>query len=311
MLAIYLTKVRKMDDDISQIRRFNRTVTHRIGALGENYLGTGRPLGEARLLFEIGEIGEDGATVRDLRERLALDSGYLSRMLRALEAQKLVTTTRDADDGRVRRVTLTVKGRRAWAALDQRSKDMAVSLLEPLGPAQRERLLAAMAEIERLFRASAVTIGAVDPFSKASEDCLRAYYTELQERFDEGFDPEIYLAARPDELVPPSGWLLVAHLDGVAIGCGALKVQGGGYGEIKRMWVAKSARGIGVAQRLLEALEKQAIQVGVQVVRLDTNRNLVEACRMYEHNGYHEIAAYNTNPYAHHWFEKRLTGPST
>ncbi|MFA7606168.1 MAG: helix-turn-helix domain-containing GNAT family N-acetyltransferase [Rhodocyclaceae bacterium] len=296
------------DDTLSRVRRFNRTVTRRIGALGEDYLGTGRPLGEARLLFE---IGKDGATVRDLRERLALDSGYLSRMLRALEAQKLITTGRDPDDGRVRRVTLAARGKRAWAMLDRRSKDMAASLLEPLSPAQRERLLAAMTEIERLFRASAVTIEVVDPFGQESEDCLRAYYTELQERFDEGFDPQSYLAARPDDLVPPSGWLLVARLDGVPIGCGALKIGGSGYGEIKRMWVAKSARGIGVAQRLLDALEKQARQAGVQVVQLDTNRKLVEARGLYARNGYREIPAYNTNPYADHWFEKRLTGSDT
>lgn len=295
-----------MDNNkLSLVRSFNRTVTQRIGVLGEDYLGTGRALGEARLLFE---IGESGATVRDLRERLALDSGYLSRMLRALEAQKLTTTGRDAGDGRVRRVTLTEKGREEWLALDQRSKDMAVSLLEPLGPSQRERLLAAMAEIERLFRASSVTIEAVDPFGKESEACMRAYYTELQERFEEGFNPEIYLAAKPDELVPPSGWLLVARLDGEAVGCGALKVKPGGYGEIKRMWVAKSARGLGIAQRLLDALERQAVQAGVQVMQLDTHRSLVEARKMYERNGYSEIAAYNTNPYAHYWFEKRLTG---
>src|SRR3546814_9875946 len=77
-----------MDENkIEHVRRFNREVTRRIGALSDDYLRRGRSLAESRLLFE---IGPDGADVRALRERLALDSGYLSRLLRALEAQKLV-----------------------------------------------------------------------------------------------------------------------------------------------------------------------------------------------------------------------------
>jgi len=76
-----------MDErQIQQVRSFNRAVTRRIGVLGDDYLGRGRPLAESRLLFE---IGREGADVRDLRARLSMDSGYLSRLLRALEAQGL------------------------------------------------------------------------------------------------------------------------------------------------------------------------------------------------------------------------------
>ncbi|MCL4182781.1 MAG: GNAT family N-acetyltransferase [Burkholderiaceae bacterium] len=291
------------ESQLQQVRRFNRTVTQRIGALGENYLGSGRPLGEARLLFE---IGQNGATVRELRTRLALDSGYLSRMLRALEAQKLTTSRRDASDARVRRVTLTARGKKEWATLDQRSTDLAASLLAPLGPSQRERLLAAMAEVERLLRASAVTIEPSDPFGDEARTCIQAYFQELQEHFDEGFDPALTVSADPEELVPPRGLFLVARLDGAPAGCGALKIKDGGYGEIKRMWVARPARGLGVAQRLLESLEARAVAGGVQVLQLDTHRNLTEARKLYARNGYVEIPPYNTNPYAHHWFEKRL-----
>lgn len=290
------------DASLLQVRRFNRTVTQRIGALGDDYLGSGRPLGEARLLFEIGQAG---ATVRELRMRLALDSGYLSRMLRALEAQKLTMSRRDAGDARVRRVTLTARGRKEWVALDQRSKDLAASLLAPLGASQRERLLAAMADVERFLRASAVTIEPADPFGDEARACIQAYFEELQSRFDEGFDPALTVSANPEELVPPSGLLLIARLDGAAVGCGALKINGDGIGEIKRMWVAPSARGLGVAQRLLQSLEAHAVAAGVDVLRLDTNRSLTEARRLYLRNGYAEIPPYNANPYAHHWFEKR------
>jgi DNA-binding MarR family transcriptional regulator/GNAT superfamily N-acetyltransferase len=290
------------ESQLLRVRRFNRMFTRRIGVLSDDYLGTGRPLGEARLLYE---IGPDGATARDLRARLGLDSGYLSRMLRALEASKFIVSRPDARDARVRRVSLTAKGRREWAALDGRSKDLAASLLEPLGPAQRERLLAAMSEVERFLRASTVTIETADPHGDEARACIEAYFQELQERFDEGFDPALTVSARPEELVPPLGWFLIARLEGAPAGCGALKIQDGGVGEIKRMWVAPFARGLGVAQRLLEALEARAADAGVSVLRMDTHRSLAEARALYARNGYAEIAAYNANPYAHHWFEKR------
>ncbi|HVI59910.1 MAG TPA: helix-turn-helix domain-containing GNAT family N-acetyltransferase [Luteimonas sp.] len=290
------------DDPIRQIRSFNRAVTRRIGVLSDDYLGRGRPLGESRLLFE---IGREGADVADLRARLGLDSGYLSRLLRALEAQGLVASRRGAGDARRRRAVLTPKGRREWEALDRRSQDAAAALLAPLGPSQRARMLAAMAEVERFMRAAAVVVAPADPAGADARACIEAYLRELDERFEAGFDPARGPSADPAELVPPAGLFLLARLDDAAIGCGALKAGGSGIGEIKRMWVAPSARGLGVAQRLLDALEAHAAAMGLHTLRLDTNRSLAEARALYARNGYREIAAYNDNPYADHWFEKQ------
>jgi DNA-binding MarR family transcriptional regulator/N-acetylglutamate synthase-like GNAT family acetyltransferase len=287
---------------IQQVRSFNRAVTQRIGVLSDDYLGRGRPLGESRLLFEIGRAGAD---LRDLRTRLSLDSGYLSRMLRSLEAQGLVSSQRAAGDGRVRRAVLTRKGLREFDALDRQSQEFATSLLASLGATQRERMIAAMAEVERLMRASAVTIEPDDPASEDSRMCIDAYFHELEERFEAGFDPARTTSANPEELVPPAGLFLVARLDGHPVGCGALKVKGRKLGEIKRMWVAPDARGLGIAQRLLDALEKNAAQMGLDTLQLDTNRALKEAHALYARNGYREIPRYNDNPYAHHWFEKK------
>lgn len=289
-------------EQVEQVRAFNRAVTRRIGVLSDDYLGRGRPLGESRLLFE---IGRDGADLRELRAQLALDSGYLSRLLRSLEAQGLVACQRAAGDGRARRAVLTRKGLAEWRALDRQSQDVATSLLEPLGASQRTRLIAAMIEIERLMRASAVAIEPVDPSSAEALACFDAYFCELQQRFDAGFDPALTVSAAPDELVPPAGALLLARLDGRAVGCGALKVGAGGVGEIKRMWVDPAARGLGIAQRLLDAIEARAVAFGLTTLRLDTNRALTEAHAMYLRNDYREIPAYNANPYAHHWFEKK------
>src|SRR3954464_11558584 len=127
-----------------RVRSFNRTVTQRVGALHDEYLARGRPLGASRVLWE---VGEDSVDVRVLRARLDLDSGYLSRLLRALEREGLVAVEPGASDGRVRTVRLTAPGRAERAVLDRESDALADSLLGPLGAGQRERLVAAMATV--------------------------------------------------------------------------------------------------------------------------------------------------------------------
>lgn len=288
--------------DINTVRRFSRTVSQRIGVLDADYLGSGRPLAEARLLYEIGEAG---STIRDLRSRLGFDAGYLSRLLRALETDGLIRLQADNEDARVRRATLTKKGRTQWNLLNERSDKLAHSLLAPLGDSQRARLLAAMTEVERFLRAAALTIEIADPAGPEARACIDAYFSELQQRFEDGFDPDQTVSAHPEELVAPAGYFLIARLDGQSVGCAGLKINKK-TGEIKRMWVSPSARGLGVAQRLLEALEARAKEAGVARLRLDTNRTLTEARSLYLRNGYKEIAAYNDNPYADFWFEKRL-----
>src|SRR5918997_4672198 len=137
-------------DAVEQVRSFNRVVTRRIGALEDTYLATGRPLGANRVLWEIGARGTD---LRALRARLDLDSGYLSRLVAALDRDGLIERAPDAADRRVRAVRLTDAGRAERDRLDAASDALASSLLEPLGERQRERLLEAMATVERLLTA--------------------------------------------------------------------------------------------------------------------------------------------------------------
>lgn len=288
---------------ISQVRRFNRTVTERVGVLHEHYLGRERPIGEARMLWEIGEDGED---VRRLRERLDLDSGYASRLLRALEADGLVTVEPQPRDRRVRTVRLTEAGRAERAVLDGRSDELAGSLLRPLNTGQRARLVAAMAEVERLLTAATVSLDVVDPDHPDAEHCLRSYFTELAERFETGFDPARSLLPDAGELKPPHGVFVVARLHGRPVGCAGLKLPPGAPAEIKRMWVAPDARGLGLGRRFLAELEERAARLGCDVLRLDTNKTLSAAIGLYHSAGYQEVPAFNEEPYAHHWFEKRL-----
>ena len=144
-----------------------------------------------------------------------------------------------------------------------------------------------------------VELDAVDPSHPHAQHCLREYFTELDARFDIGFDPDATLPT--DAAV-----FVVARRDGEPVGCGALKLAEGRPAEIKRLWVAKEARGLGVGRLLLADLEARAVALGHGLVRLDTNGTLTEAIALYRSTGYREIPAFNDEPYAHLWFEKDL-----
>jgi DNA-binding MarR family transcriptional regulator/GNAT superfamily N-acetyltransferase len=281
-------------------------VTERVGALNDHFLDRTHPLGEARLLWEIGGAGDAGAEIRVLRGELALDSAYMSRLLRALEREGLVVVEASPRDRRVRRVRLSAAGHAEYAELDRRAEAFAHALLAPLSERQQERLAVAMAEVEQLLVASMVHIAPVDPRGADARWCLRQYGAELNVRFDAGWDSARSISAHPHELTLPAGLFLVAHLRQEPVGCGALKFHTDAPSELKRMWVAPRVRGLGVGRRLLDELERHAKQAGVRVLRLETNRALTEAIALYRRSGYEEVAAFNAEPYAHHWFEKHL-----
>lgn len=292
-----------MDHAIARVRRFNRIVTLRAGALQASYLGRGRPLGQARLLSEIAPEGSD---MRGLRERLCLDSGYFSRLVSALARERLIVLRAGKDDRRRRTIVLTQKGAEEKAAYDRLSDDLARSFVVQLDAGQRERLVAAMAEVERLMTAASVRIGPEPPESRDAQACLAAYFAELDRRFENGFDQSLGNPGDREETQHAPRLFLIARLDGAAVGCGVLNRLDSETGEIKRMWVAPEVRGLGLSQKLLEALESEASAGGLRRVRLDTNRALAEAQALYRKAGYREIARYNDNPYAHLWFEKEL-----
>lgn len=156
-------------------------------------------------------------------------------------------------------------------------------------------------------RATDVLIAHADPASNDAQFCLGHYFAEIDKRFSTGFDPGKGAGAPDhDDFRPPRGCLLVARLSGEPIGCGALRTLSSGIGEIKRMWIAPSARGMGLGRRLLAELEAAAQRHGFHTVRLDTNATLDEALHLYRSSGYREIPRFNENPYAQHWFEKTL-----
>ncbi|WP_322938090.1 helix-turn-helix domain-containing GNAT family N-acetyltransferase [Nocardioides bizhenqiangii] len=291
------------------LRRFNRTYTQRIGVLEESFLGTGRPLAVSRLLFEIG-AGDpvDGVTVRDLRERLDLDSGHLSRMLRSLEAEGLVTTRPDPDDQRRRVVLLTDAGRGARQELDDRSEELATRIVAPLTDRQRERLAEALATADLLVRAATVRLREVAADDPGARVALGRYLAEIDERFPTGYAPGDPVAAAASG---PGSTYVLASSDGEPVAYGGIRpapaVDEHAI-EIKRMWVHPDWRGAGLGSRMLRHLEALARERGCTRLVLDTNEVLAEAIAMYERSGYRAVPRYpGSDPHATHFFEKDVT----
>src|SRR6185312_12274595 len=226
-----------MSDPVAVVRRFNRSYTQRIGALEDSFLGLGMPLGPARLLFEIGAAP---ATTQALRERLGLDSGYLSRLLRRLENEGLIDVTPDLDDRRRRLVTLTGPGRERWRELERRSDDQARLIVDPLTERQRARLVRALREADLLVRAATVSFAPASLDSPVARDVVGRYFAEIGRRF--GFDPAGEAEKDGQLLIPPTGVFVVAVSDGESVACGGLHTISPLAGpprvaELKRMWV--------------------------------------------------------------------------
>ena len=150
-----------------------------------------------------------------------------------------------------------------------------------------------MSDVERLLTASLVQVDVADPRHVDARHCMSAYFDELDQRFDAGFEVTRSIPADDDALRPPAGVLLVARLRGSPIGCAALKLQGNAPAEIKRMWIDRSTRGLGLGRRLLRELEGYARERGVTSLHLETNRSLVEAISLYRSSGYVEVEPFN------------------
>jgi ribosomal protein S18 acetylase RimI-like enzyme len=151
-----------------------------------------------------------------------------------------------------------------------------------------------------------VTFVVVDPASTEAQWALRSYTQELETRFEEHFDVEGTVARAATDYAPPHG-LFVLALDGSEVmACGALAWLDDERAEVKRMWVAPSYRGRGLATRLLEHLEGLVASSGRDVVVLDTNDGLTEAIALYDKQGYERVERYNDNPHARLWFRKQL-----
>jgi len=284
------------EPQLDRLLRFTRTIAAEEAGREAALAARGRPMGPLRALMAIGAAGMD---VGALRDHLTLDSGLMSRQLRQLEEDGLITVTPDPEDARRRRATCTPAGLEEIRACQKLTEERAADLQSLLG-AEADTLLAAMDRVATLLAAHRMRLRVIDPESPEAAGCLRAYYTELSGRFGLPFAPG------PDPDRPPRGAFLLGEHGEDRLGCVSLRGDGLGRAEIKCLWVSPDHRGVGLGRRLMAAAETEARRLGLTRLRLDTSRHLPEALTLYRRAGWQEIPRYNDYPFAHHWFEKQL-----
>lgn len=288
-------------DDITRIRNFGRSVAVEVGALEDSFLNRGRPLGSARVLNAIG-LGYEN--VSDLRVKLKLDTGLLSRLLRGLEAEGLVETKPNPDDRRGRISTLTPAGETEFDIYETLSNERAATILAR--HKQARRLLDAMDVVTITLSRDEIIFEEADYASDIANACLSAFARELSARLNLTFDLDNSGVQELSQMRPPLGSFVVARIGEMPIGCVGIKGNGGPVAEIKRMWITPAGRGLGLARRLMRTAEDAARNMGIKTLRLDTNSTLVEAATLYRNTGWVEIERFNDDPYPDLFFEKQL-----
>ncbi len=291
-------------DDITRVRNFGRSVAVEVGALEDSFLNRGRPLGSARVLNAIG-LGYEN--VANLRAFLKLDTGLLSRLLRGLEAEDLILTTPNPDDRRSRITRLTAKGKAEFEIYERLSDERAAEILHRHKEARR--LLEAMDIVTIALSRDDIVFEEVDYASDIATTCLNAFAAELSKRLNLEFDLKKSGDPELSQMKHPHGTFVVARLGDMPVGCVGVKGNGSSSAEIKRMWIAPVARGLGLARRMMSAAEEAAMAKGITTLRLDTNSTLLEAVGLYRNMGWVEIDRFNDDPYPDLFFEKKLRAP--
>jgi DNA-binding MarR family transcriptional regulator len=291
-----------MIDAIARLRRFNRVVTREIGALDTSYLGRGRPLGVARVLHLVRPNGTD---VAEIRQRLGLDTGLLSRTLRSLATEGLIRLETDPSDRRRRIVHLTPAGQAEWQVYENLGHAKAQHVLDRASPRQ-QAVIDAMDLIATVMLRDEIEIRDADPDEAAAIHCLQAYYLVLQTKVP-GITSGMVTLPLSDapKYRPPLGAFLIAWSDDLPIGTVSLRPFEPGIAEIKRLWVDPIARGQGLGLRLMRAIEARARDMGFARANLDSNTVLSDAISLYRSDGWTEIAPYTSAP-ANIWMTKRL-----
>jgi DNA-binding MarR family transcriptional regulator/GNAT superfamily N-acetyltransferase len=295
-----------LEDHVAAIRRFNRSYTKRVGALNDSLLDSPFSLTQSRVLFELGH--RDGLTATDLRNELALDPGYLSRVLRGFEKDEILERRQSDDDGRRSVLSLTPKGREASDDLDRRAHDEIASLLATLSPEDHRRLLAAMATIDSLIGDSpdreSRTPYLLRPHQPGDmgwvvhrhgvlyaqeygwDERFEALVAQIVADFIRNFDPKrerCWMAERDGEIV--GSVFLVRGTDEIA--------------KLRLLLVEPSARGLGIGARLVDECLRFARRTGYKRMTLWTQRELVAARRIYQRAGLQMVREEVHNSFGH------------
>lgn len=288
---------------VSAIRDFNRFYTAKLGLLRKRHLDGEFSLTEARVLYEIG--AHPGITASALRQTLALDRGYISRVIASLASRKLILQAASAGDGREKLLTLSAVGERSVAELNEGSNRQIAEILMGIEPKRRERLVSALEDAQRILRRTQNSEVQIVRLTEPSDEALQI----LEEYYE-----AVHVVQRDDVrqleslLADNASAMWLAKLGGEVVGCVVLRELSSvpRAGECKRLYVRPAARGRHVASMLLDALESRARAQSLEWLYLDTYDDLRPAIALYEQRGYERCDRYNDNPQATLFMRKRL-----
>jgi len=295
-----------VDAQVGAIRAFNRFYTRKIGVV-DGMASSPFALAEARVLYELAH--REQATATDIRKELGLDAGYMSRILREFERRKLIRREQSKTDERQKFLSLTAKGRRAFAPLDARSNRDVVAILEGLSPTKRKQLVDAVQAVRRLLGDKVQTstsyllrqhqpgdLGWIvhrQAILYAEEygwdGTYEALAGEIVAQFIKNYDPNRERC-----------W--IAEKDGERVGGAFVAKVSDDVAQLRLLHVESQARGLGIGKRLVEECVRFARQAGYQKMTLWTQSNLYAARHIYKQSGFQVVREQQ-----HHSFGKDLT----
>ena len=295
-------------DDVARVRQFNRFYTRRLGLLDQGHLASDFSLTEVRVMYELAH--REGVTARVLAEELAVDAGYLSRMLASFTRRRLVAKTRSVADAREVHLALSAHGRKTFAALDARANDSVRSLLASLQARERPVLVKAMGTVQAILDAGASARGAEPDVLRAHRPGDMGWVTQRHGEFyfseygwDERFEALVarICADFIDHLDPQRERCWIAEQDGASIGSVFLvrHPEQANVARLRLLFVEPSARGLGVGRRLVRECTTFARAAGYHTVTLWTNDVLHSARRIYQAEGYQLVREERHRSFGH------------
>ena len=298
--------VQGVDTQVGLIREFNRFYTRKIGVI-DGTASSPFSLAEARVLYELAHREQPTAT--DIRKELGLDAGYVSRILREFERRKLVTRERSKTDERQKYLSLTAKGRRAFAPLDERSNRDVAAILEELSPAARRQLVDSAQTIRSLLGDKPEPKAPYLLRQHQPGDMGWIVHRQAMLYAEEyGWDGTYEALAAEivahfiKEYDPKRERCWIAEKDGARVGAVFVAKASDEVAKLRLLHVEREARGLGIGKRLVEECIRFARQTGYQKITLWTQSILQAARRIYEQAGFRVV-----HKEQHHSFGKNLT----
>jgi DNA-binding MarR family transcriptional regulator/N-acetylglutamate synthase-like GNAT family acetyltransferase len=299
----------ELEERVRAVRRFSRFFTRKIGVLREGLLGSPLSLTEGRVLYELAQ--REPVTASDIAAELALDAGYLSRILGGFDKRGLIEKCASDRDGRQIILALTDQGREMFAAINARSHDEIAAMLGQLSGPEQARLVAALETVERLLgdrrkpgepsymlRAHQSgdmgwiihRHGVLYAEEYGLDETFEAMVARIAAAFIENFD------ARRERC-----W--IAERDGEVVGSVLLVKDGEEIAKLRLLYVEPKARALGIGSRLVSECVGFARRAGYRKITLWTNHVLVSARHIYQAAGFCLV---REEP--HHSFGQDLVG---